>query len=31
MEQRFDNFANLRGGIIGWARGGFEVVRRIAV
>jgi len=31
MEQRFDNVANLRGGIIGWARGGFDVVRRMAV
>ena len=31
MEQGFDNVVNLRGGIIGWARGGFEVVRRLAV
>jgi len=31
MEQGFDNVANLRGGIIGWARGGFEVMRRMAV
>nr|WP_279381355.1 rhodanese-like domain-containing protein [Candidatus Thiosymbion oneisti] len=30
MEQGFNNVTNLRGGIIGWARGGFEVVRRMA-
>jgi len=31
MGQGFDKVINLRGGIIGWARGGFEVVRRMAV
>jgi len=31
MEQGFDNVINLWGGIIGWARGGFEVVRGMAV
>lgn len=31
MEQGFGNVTNLRGGIIGWARGGFEIVRRVMV
>jgi len=30
-QQGFDNVVNLRGGIIGWARGGFEIDRRMAV
>lgn len=31
IQQGFDNVVNLRGGIIGWARGGFEIAPRIAV
>jgi len=31
MEQGFDNVINLRGVFIGWARGGFEVVRGMVV
>ncbi len=31
MEQGFDNVVNLRGGILGWARGGFEIARRLMV
>lgn len=31
MQQGFDNVINLRGGIIGWARGGFEIAPRFAV
>lgn len=31
MKQEFGNVTNLQRGIIGWARGGFEVVRRRAV
>jgi rhodanese-related sulfurtransferase len=31
MQQGFDNVVNLRGGIIGWARGGYEIVSRIAM
>jgi rhodanese-related sulfurtransferase len=31
MKQGFDNVINLRGGIIAWARGGFEIARRLAV
>lgn len=31
MQQGFDNVVNLRGGIIGWARGGFEIAPRMAV
>jgi rhodanese-related sulfurtransferase len=30
-QQGFDNLVNLRGGIVGWARGGFEIAPRIAV
>ena len=30
-QQGFDNVFNLRGGIIGWARGGFAIDRRVAV
>lgn len=30
-QQGFDNMVNLRGGIIGWARGGFDIAPRIAV
>ena len=30
-QQGFDNMLNLRGGIIGWARGGFDIAPRIAV
>lgn len=30
MQQGFDNVVNLRGGIVGWARGGFEIAPRIA-
>lgn len=30
-QQGFDNVVNLRGGIIGWARGGFEIAPRMAV
>lgn len=31
MEQGFDNVVNLRGGIIDWARGGFEIVHRLGI
>jgi len=31
IEQGFDNVINLRGGIIGWARRGFEIVPKMAV
>jgi rhodanese-related sulfurtransferase len=31
IQQGFDNVVNLRGGIIGWARGGFEIAPRVAV
>lgn len=31
MHQGFRNVVNLRGGIIAWARSGFEIVSRIAV
>ena len=31
MQQGFNNVLNLRGGIIGWARGGFEIAPRMAV
>lgn len=31
IQQGFSNVVNLRGGIIGWARGGFEIVPRMAV
>jgi rhodanese-related sulfurtransferase len=31
IQQGFDNVVNLRGGIIGWARGGFEIVPRMAM
>ncbi len=31
MQQGVDNVTNLRGGIIGWARGGYEIARRMAV
>jgi rhodanese-related sulfurtransferase len=30
MQQGIDNVINLRGGIIGWARGGFEIRQRMA-
>jgi rhodanese-related sulfurtransferase len=30
-QQGFDNAINLRGGIISWARGGYEIERRLAV
>ncbi|MEA3274875.1 MAG: rhodanese-like domain-containing protein [Pseudomonadota bacterium] len=29
-QQGFENVVNLRGGIIAWARGGFEIERRFA-
>jgi len=29
MQQGFENVVNLRGGIIGWARSGFEIAPRI--
>ena len=31
IQQGFDNVVNLRGGIIGWVRGGFEIAPRMAV
>jgi len=31
VQQGFSNVTNLRGGIIGWARGGYEIARRMAV
>jgi len=31
MEQGFDNVVNLRGGIIDWARGGFEIMHRLGL
>ena len=31
MQQGFTNVTNLRGGIIGWARGGYEIKPRMAV
>jgi len=31
MQQGFHNVVNLRGGIIDWARGGFEIASRLAV
>jgi len=31
MEQGFDNVVNLRGGILDWARGGFQIVQRLGV
>ena len=31
MQQGYPNVVNLRGGIIGWARNGFEIVHEIAV
>jgi len=31
MQQGFANVINLRGGIIGWARGGYEIKPRMAV
>ena len=31
VQQGFPNVVNLRGGIIGWARGGYEIARRLAV
>lgn len=30
MQQGFSNVINLRGGIIGWARGGYEIAPRLA-
>jgi len=30
-QQGFENAVNLRGGIIGWARGGFDIDTRVAV
>jgi rhodanese-related sulfurtransferase len=30
-QQGFDNVLNLRGGIISWARGGFEIDHRFAI
>jgi len=30
-QQGLENVINLRGGIIGWARGGFEIERRMAI
>jgi rhodanese-related sulfurtransferase len=30
LQQGYPNAINLRGGIIGWARGGFEIARRKA-
>ncbi len=30
QQQGFTNVINLRGGIIGWARGGYEIARRMA-
>ena len=29
-QQGYHNVVNLRGGIIGWARGGFEIAQRLA-
>lgn len=29
MQQGFENVINLRGGIIAWARGGFEIASRL--
>jgi len=31
MEQGFDNVVNLRGGILDWARGGFQIVQRLGI
>jgi len=31
VQQGFNNVVNLRGGIIGWVRGGFEIAPRVAV
>jgi rhodanese-related sulfurtransferase len=30
-QQGYTNVVNLRGGIIGWARGGYEIAQRLAV
>lgn len=30
MQQGYDNVINLRGGIIGWVRGGFQIAQRLA-
>jgi len=30
-QQGLENVVNLRGGIIGWARGGFDIERRMAI